>query len=459
MSHQAVILAAGKGTRMKSDLAKVMHPVLGRPLIGWVTEGALEAGAERVVVIVGHQRESVESYLHERFGERVAFAVQDEQLGTGHAVWCAREFLQDDAPERTIILSGDVPNLLPATIAAFVKNVGDSDLGVMTAILDEPAKYGRIKRSASGSRVTGIVEWADASDAEREIREINAGVYVVDTDFLRDELEALCTGPANTAQGEYYLTDLVAVAAENGQATAWILDDVDQVQGVNTRAHLAEAMRWRRGLVNQRWMEAGVTMLDPATTYVDADVQLGEDVTLHPSVELRGATRVGARTVIEQSCTIVDTTIGDDVHVKPFCHFEEARVEDGAIMGSFCHLRPGADIGPDCHVGNFVEVKKTRMDQGAKANHHSYLGDGHVGARSNVGAGTIFCNYDGTNKHRTVLGEGVFIGSNSALVAPVTIGDGAYVAAGSVVTEDVPAKALAVARGRQRNVDGWADRE
>lgn len=457
MNYQAVILAAGKGTRMKSDRAKVMHEILGRPLVDWVTQAALDAGAERVVVIVGHQRETVQAWMKERFGDRVVFAVQDEQKGTGHAVHCASEFLGDGAPERTIILSGDVPNVLPETIQKFVSDVGDAKLGVMSAILRSPGKYGRIKRR--GERVAGIIEWADASDEEREIREINAGIYVVDTPFLRAELEQLCSRPPDTAQGEYYLTDLVAVAAEDGEARAWILGDVPQMQGVNTRAHLAAATRWRRNVMNERWMEDGVTMLDPATTYIDASVELAEDVVLHPNVELRGRTRIGPRTVIESSCVIVDTDVGPDVHVKPFCHFEEARIERGAIMGSFCHLRPGADIGEACHVGNFVEVKKTRLEKGAKANHHSYLGDGHVGERTNIGAGTIFCNYDGEKKHRTTLGDDVFIGSNTAIVAPVRVESGAYVAAGSVLTDDVPSGALAVARGRQRNIENWVDRK
>ena len=438
---------------MKSERAKVMHEILGRPMIDWVVQSALDAGASRAVVIVGHQREIVQDWLSSRFGERVVFAVQQEQHGTGHAVWCSREFLGEDAPERTIILSGDVPNMRAETIRRFVRDVGEARLGVMTAILDEPGKYGRILRR--GERVAGIVEWADATEDEREIREINTGFYVADTDFLFEELDALCSKPPDTAQGEWYLTDLVGIAAENGDAFAWVLGDVEQMQGVNTRAHLAAAAAYTRRHVNEAWMERGVTMLDPATTYVDATVELAEDVVLHPNVQLLGTTKIGARTLVESSCVISNTEIAADVHVKPFCHFEDARIETGAILGPFCHLRPAADIGPECHVGNFVEVKKTRMDRGAKANHHSYLGDGHVGAGSNIGAGTIFCNYDGKNKNRTEIGENVFIGSNSALVAPVRVEDGAYVAAGSTVTEDVPKGALGIARGRQRNVEGW----
>ena len=348
---------------MKSDVAKVMHRVLGRPMIQWVVQSALDAGATRVVVIVGHQREVVQDWLTSKFGDRVQFAVQAEQRGTGHAVWCAREFLSDEAPSRTIILSGDVPNMQAQTIKEFVERVGGASVGVMTAVLDDPARYGRIVRR--GERVAGIVEYADATDDQREIREINSGIYVADTKFLREELEAICSRPPETAQNEWYLTDIVGVAAEAGEAAAWILGDVPQMQGVNTRAHLAQAAAWRRERVNEAWMEAGVTMIDPCATYIDADVSLSEGVILHPGVQLLGATVVGEGTVVENSSVIENTTIGADVRVKPFCHFEDARVEDGAQMGPMCHLRPGADIGADCHVGNFVELKKTRLGPGS----------------------------------------------------------------------------------------------
>lgn len=453
MTYQAVIMAAGKGTRLQSDLSKVMHEILGRPMIDWVVQAALDSGCERVTVIVGHQRDVVQAFLADKFGERVRFAVQDPQLGTGHAVWCAADALRG-GPERTLILSGDVPNMQPETLRNFCDASTGWTLSVMTAVLEDAATYGRIVRD--GAQVEAIVEWADASEAQRALREINTGFYVADTDFLLAELETLCAGETDNAQGEYYLTDLVAVAADREEATAWILDDIDQMQGVNTRVQLASATSWARERINHRWMTDGVTMLDPATTYIDSTVTLGTDVVLHPGVELRGDTQIGEHTRVGNSCVIENSDIGASVTLLPFCHLESARVESDASLGPMCHLRPGADIGPGAKVGNFVEVKKSRLDAGAKAGHHSYIGDGHVGAGANIGAGTIFCNYDGEKKHKTTLGKGVFIGSNSALVAPVNIGDGAYVAAGSVVTADVPADALAVARGRQKNIEGWA---
>ncbi len=453
MSTQAVIMAAGKGTRMKSDRSKVMHEVAGRPMIEWVAKAALDAGCDNLVVIVGHQREVVQEHLTRQFGDRVAFAVQDPQLGTGHAVFCAVPALRDGA-SRTLILSGDVPNMQPETIRAFVAAAQGSTLSVMTAVLADAARYGRIVRD--GETLRAIVEHADASPEVRAIREINTGFYVADTEFLCTELAKLCAGPADNAQGEYYLTDLVAVAAAAGAATAWVLDDVAQMQGVNTRTQLAEATAWCRTRINDAWMDAGVTMLDPRHTYIDADVQLAADVLLHPGVQLIGATTIGEGTTVGNGCVIEDSHVAQDVTILPFCHFEQAHVENGARIGPMCHLRPGADIGPQCHVGNFVEVKNSRLDVGAKANHHSYIGDGHIGARANIGAGTIFCNYDGYRKHRTTVGAGAFVGSNSALVAPVSVGENAYVAAGSVVTGDVPKDGLAVARGRQRNIEGWA---
>lgn len=453
MSNQAVIMAAGKGTRMKSERSKVMHEVAGRPMIEWVARAALDAGCESVVAIVGHQRDVVRAHLERRFGDRVAFAVQEPQLGTGHAVFCAVPELEGRA-DRTLILSGDVPNMQPATLEAFLAASDRWTLSVMTAVLEDAARYGRIVRDADN--VCAIVEYADATPPQRAIREINTGFYVVDTTFLCAELQKLCAGTADNAQGEFYLTDLVAVAAERGEATAWVLDDIEQMQGVNTRAQLAAAAAWRRTRINRDWMEAGVTMVDPATTYVDADVELAPDVVLHPGVQLLGNTRIAEGTTVASSCVVEDSELGAAVELLPFCHLEQARVETGARLGPMCHLRPGADIGEGCHVGNFVEVKKSRLDAGAKANHHSYIGDGHVGAGANIGAGTIFCNYDGYRKHRTVVGAGAFIGSNSALVAPVTVGDNAYVAAGSVLTGDVPEDALGVARGRQRNIADWA---
>ena len=459
MKVQAVILAAGKGTRMKSSTIKVLHEVVGRTLIDRVVDAAMGAGASDVTVVLGHDRAQVEDALDAREdADQITIAEQAEQLGTGHAVWCARDALQGGA-SHTLILYGDVPNLAPETLRAFVEDViaGEATLGVMTAVLEDAGHYGRIVRDEDGA-VTGIVEYKDASDEERAIREINTGMYVVETAFLLRELDALCSKPADNAQNEYYLTDLVARAASAGGAQGWIIEDVGEIQGVNTRADLARAARFARHKVNAHWMAEGVTLIDPGTTYIEESVTLEPDVEIHPNVHLRGETHVARDAVIEPNCVLTDATIGAGAHIKPGTTATQAKVGAGSAIGPMAHLRPGADIGAECKVGNFVEVKKTRLEDGAKAGHLTYLGDAHVGAKANIGAGTITCNYDGEHKHRTTIGAGAFIGSNTALVAPVTVADGAYVGAGSTITDEVPEGALGVARGRQKNIEGWVAR-
>ena len=459
MSFQAVILAAGKGTRMRSETIKVLHEVLGRAMIDRVIVAARGAGAEAVTVVLGHDRAQVEAALEARpDADRLRVAEQAEQLGTGHAVWCAREALSG-GPDHTMILYGDVPNLSAEALASFweAAQAHEGPLAVMTAELDDPAGYGRMVRDEAGELV-GIVEHADATEAQRALSEINTGIYLVETGFLLTELEQLCAGAADNAQGEYYLTDLVARAAEANGALGWVLEDPAQIQGVNTRADLARAQAHALKRVRQRWLDAGVTMLDPSTTYIDEAVELAPDVVLWPNVHLRGDSRIARGAIIESNCVLKSSEVGPDTHLKAGCYLNQARVEGGAAIGPMAHLRPGADIGPGCKVGNFVEVKKTRLEEGAKASHLTYLGDAHVGAGANIGAGTITCNYDGDSKHQTRIGAGAFIGSNTALVAPVTIQDGAYVGAGSTITNEVPAGALGVARGRQRNIEGWVER-
>lgn len=447
---QAVILAAGKGTRMKSSKSKVLHEVAGQPIIDWVVRCALDAGATRVVAILGYQSESIEKHLREEFGNLISFAYQHEQLGTGHAVHCALDELVGYA-SRTVILSGDVPNLRPETLAAFLL-ASEENPGLISSILEDPKHYGRIVRDENG-KVKSIVEYKDATQEERKIKEINAGFYVFDTQKMQKALNNLLENEPQNAQGEYYLTDLVSAL---GPCKGWILPDSKEMEGVNNRVDLADAEKFARHAINKKWMEKGVTIIDPMATYIEANVKIEEDVTLEPGVFLKGNTLIGKNTYISSGTIIENTTIGEGVTVLPYCHFEDSRIENSANLGPFVHLRPGADIGPECKVGNFVEIKKVRLDRGAKANHHSYLGDGHVGEKSNIGAGTIFCNYDGKKKHFTRLGKGVFIGSNSALVAPLNIGDGAYVGAGSTITKDIPSKALAVGRGRQKNIEDWA---
>lgn len=449
---QSVILAAGKGTRMKSKKSKILHEVAGRPIIDWVVRCALDAGSTRVVTILGHQSEVIEAHLKKTFGELVSFAYQHEQLGTGHAVFCALDELAG-YESKTLILSGDVPNLSSQTLSAFLLATEDTS-GLITSVLDDAKQYGRIVRSDAG--VESIVEYKDATEEQRKIKEINAGFYAFETSEMDRALRTLLETPPTNAQGEYYLTDLVSMV---GPCVGWELSNAQEMEGVNNRVDLAEAEKFAQRRINKYWMLEGVTFLDPETTYVGADVKLAADVTLSPNVVLKGNTSIDSDTNIATGSIIENTTIGKSVEILPCCHFEDSKIDDHATIGPFVHLRPGADIGPECKVGNFVEIKKVRLDRGAKANHHSYLGDGHVGEKTNIGAGTIFCNYDGKNKNFITLGKGVFIGSNSAIVAPVKIGDNAYVGAGSTITSDVPEDSLAVARSRQKNIEGWARRK
>jgi bifunctional UDP-N-acetylglucosamine pyrophosphorylase/glucosamine-1-phosphate N-acetyltransferase len=459
-SFQAVIMAAGKGTRLKSEQPKVLHEVLGKPMVAYAVDAALEAGAERVVVVLGYGREQVQSWLEEhRDSERIKFAVQENQLGTAHAVYAARDYF-DAAPEYTAILSGDVPNMNAEALGDFVTKTANSmyPLGMMTAKLDDPAHYGRVLRNPDGE-VTGVIEYKDATEKQRQVDEINAGFYAVETEFLARYLPEICEGPADNAQGEYYLTDLIAVAANHAGVHGWIIDDIGLIQGVNTRRDLAEATRFAQKRINQKWMDEGVTFIDPDATYIEPDVQLGTDVTLYPGVHLKGQTRIGSGTVVENGSVITDCQLAANVHVKANCYLTLARVDSGTALGPFAHLRPGSDIGKDCKVGNFVEVKKSKFEDGVKAGHLSYLGDAHLGKGTNVGAGTITCNYDGKKKHRTEVGEGSFIGSNTAIVAPAKLGKKAYIGAGSVITDEVPDESLAIARGRQKNFDGWVRKQ
>jgi bifunctional UDP-N-acetylglucosamine pyrophosphorylase/glucosamine-1-phosphate N-acetyltransferase len=460
-SCQALVLAAGKGTRMRSSTIKVLHPMLGRTLIDWVVSSALEAGIEAVTIVVGHDREHVQAHLSSGpYASSVTFAEQLEQLGTGHAVWSARDALLAAGSDYTLVLSGDVPNLSAETLTSFLGAARQANVPVamITARLDEPARYGRIVRADSGE-VTAIVEAADATPEQLAIQEINAGIYLMRTNFMLRELDALCTGTAQNAQGEFYLTDLIAAASGQGGVLGWVIDEVEETQGVNTRQDLAHATEFARARIVDRWMLAGVTCMAPGQVFIGPEVKLGQDVTLYPGVHLEGRTLVGEGSVIEPGCVVRDAEIGAHCMIKASCYLQEARLEEHVTIGPFAHLRPGADLGPYSKVGNFVEIKKTRLEEGAKASHLSYLGDAHVGARANIGAGTITCNYDGVNKHRTEIGEGAFIGSNTSLVAPIKIGDGAFVAAGSTLTNEVPSRSLGVARGRQRVIEGWADRK
>jgi bifunctional UDP-N-acetylglucosamine pyrophosphorylase/glucosamine-1-phosphate N-acetyltransferase len=461
-SAQGVILAAGKGTRMVSERPKVLHEVLGRPMIGRVVDTAFDAGLQRVIVVVGYGADEVKSWLRDDLTadrlDRMHFVEQTDQLGTGHAVLQAEPFLESDAPEFTAVLSGDAPLMRARELNAFVSasTRAHRPLALMTARLDDPTGYGRVVRDDDGE-VRRIVEQADANGTQLAINEVNTGFYVGETTFFEDALPELCSGEIDNAQGEYYLTDLIERAAEERGVFGWAIDDPAWTTGVNTRADLAEATATAREHVNHYWLDRGVTFIDPSSTCVETTVELDKDVVLHPNVELRGETRVESGTVVERGSVVHDTHLGPDIHCKANCYLEDAVVGAGTQLGPFAHLRPGADIGQDCKVGNYVEVKKATLEDGVKAGHLTYIGDAHLGEQTNVGAGTITCNYDGQTKQQTDVGREAFIGSNASLVAPVDIGDGAYIGAGSTITQDVPDRALAVGRGRQRNIENWAE--
>lgn len=450
----AVVLCAGKGTRMKSDTAKVLQPLLGRPMAWYPIRLAFELEARNVVAVVGHQAETVKGSLSKLFdGMQLSFALQAQQRGTGDAVNAAREALHGFRGA-VMILYGDVPLLHASTMKTLVDAYthSKSKLAMISCRPPDPKGYGRVLRDASG-KVTGIVEDKDATPEQKAISEINAGIYIADSEFLWDALSKL--EPKN-AQGELYLTDIVTAAAKLGPVTV-IETDAAEVEGVNDKSELAARARVLQHRVNRRHMLAGVTLLHPESTFIDDTVEIGPDTTIGPFVTLGAGCEIGAGVTIGQGCVINNTTIGDGTEVKPYSVLDDAQVDPKCVIGPFARCRPGTHLEEGVHVGNFVETKKAHLGKGTKANHLTYLGDAEVGAGCNIGAGTITCNYDGVNKLTTTLGNGVFIGSDTQLVAPVKVGDGAFVAAGSTITEDVPKDALALSRTKQVNKDGWAE--
>jgi bifunctional UDP-N-acetylglucosamine pyrophosphorylase / glucosamine-1-phosphate N-acetyltransferase len=447
----AVVLCAGKGTRMKSETAKVLHPVLGQPLAAWPIARALELGCAPVVAVVGHQAPEVQAALERRFpGAPLRFVTQARQDGTADAVRTGLAALAG-ASGPLLVLYGDTPLLqtgtLQSLIAAF--RAARGQLALLTTEVADPTGYGRILR-VSG-RLTGVVEERDCTADQRDIHEVNAGVYLFDAAFLRKGLAALT--PAN-AQGELYLTDLVALAAREGEVAS-VRADFQDTRGVNDRADLAACARVLRARVNAGHMAAGVTLLDPETTYIEAAVAIAPDVLIEPGASLRGRTRVATGVTVGQGTVLIDSEVGEGTTVLPYSVMNEARVGRRCVIGPFARLRPGSELGEGVEIGNFAETKKVQIGDGTKAHHHCYLGDASIGARVNVGAGTITCNYDGFQKHRTEIGDGVFIGSDSQLVAPVKVGEGSYVGAGTTVTEDVPSDTLVFARAPRVDKPGW----
>jgi bifunctional UDP-N-acetylglucosamine pyrophosphorylase / glucosamine-1-phosphate N-acetyltransferase len=448
-----VVLAAGKGTRMKCARPKVLHQLAGDTLIGHVLRAARSLAPETLTLVVGHQAEDLRAALGE---DGLQYALQEPQLGTGHAVLQVEPLLAGRSGTM-VLLSGDVPLLRAATLERLVRHHAETGAvaTVLTACLERPYGYGRVVRQ--DGRIIRIVEERDASAEQRKVKEINSGIYALAIEPLFDALRAIATG---NSQGEYYLPDLVPIYRKRGRLVETVLvEDPAEVRGVNSQGELAELGAIVRETRNAELMAAGVTIVDPATAFVGVDVEVGPDTVIHPNVYLEGRTRIGSACEIHAGSRIVDSLVGDGAVVKNYCVIESSEVGPRAAVGPFAHLRPGSVLGEDTRIGNFVELKKTTMGAGSKANHLAYLGDATIGAKVNVGAGTITCNYDGTAKHPTTIEDDVFIGSDSQLIAPVTVGRGAYVAAGSSITDDVPAGSLAIARGRQVNKEGWAVRK
>jgi bifunctional UDP-N-acetylglucosamine pyrophosphorylase/glucosamine-1-phosphate N-acetyltransferase len=452
MKTAYLVLAAGLGKRMSSPLPKVLHRICGTTMLESVLSTVRKLRPDRTVIVAGSHIGAIKETLGT---EGLSYVLQKEAKGTGHAVLCARPALKD-FHGTVVVLNGDTPLVDHETIKKFLRfHARDGNaLSVLSFTAKDPAGYGRIVRDGSG-KVSAIIEERDADPGQKKICEINSGVYA-----LTDEaLSLLDTIRMNRAKGEYYLTDIVAEASKRGVKTsAYCIGAEDEFMGVNTREELGRASLLMRKRIVKKWSERGVTFLDADSVFVHAGVSIGKDATIYPNVYLEGHTKVGRETTIFPNVRIVDSEIGAGAVIKDSTVIEDSIVKSGASVGPFAHLRPGSEVGAGARVGNFVELKKAVIGKGSKASHLSYLGDALIGKGVNIGAGTITCNYDGVKKHRTVLGDGVFVGSDAQFVAPVKVGRGAYIGAGSTITADVPPGALAVGRAKQKNIHGWADR-
>ncbi|MGL4268426.1 MAG: bifunctional UDP-N-acetylglucosamine diphosphorylase/glucosamine-1-phosphate N-acetyltransferase GlmU [Plesiomonas sp.] len=441
-----VILAAGKGTRMHSDLPKVLHPIAGKPMVSHVIDTARSIGAENIHLIYGHGGDQLQARLT---GDDLNWVIQAEQLGTGHAMQQAAPHFADD--EVILMLYGDVPLISANTLKRLLQAKPVDGIGLLTAKLDNPAGYGRIVRE--NGKVAGIIEHKDASAEQLAIREVNTGILVADGKNLKRWLANLTN---NNAKGEYYMTDVIAMAyAEQHEIVAVHPNHFYEVEGVNNRQQLARLERIYQGEQADRLLQDGVMLLDPARFDLRGDVQYGRDVVIDTNVILEGHVVLGNRVHIGTGCVLKNCTVADDTEIKPYSLIEEAEVGNACSVGPFGRLRPGAVMQDNSHVGNFVEMKKAVLGQGSKANHLTYLGDAVIGERVNIGAGTITCNYDGVNKFQTTIGNDVFVGSDTQLVAPVTIADGATIGAGSTITKDVAQGELVISRVAQRHISNW----
>ncbi len=445
----AVVLAAGQGTRMKSQKHKLLHPVCGRPIIDWILGVLFEIGVEKTVVVVGHRADQIQEHV----GDQVTYAFQEEQLGTAHAVMQVEPIL-GDKEGFTLVLNGDHPLFRSETFAQLIASHQNSNAAatVMSAQLENPFGYGRIIRGQDGS-VSRIVEQKDANEEEQAVCEINTGAFCFDNQKLFFALKHVQN---DNAQGEYYLPDVIKVLKGEGERIeAFVLDDSTEAMGVNNRIQLAEAQQVMSRRILEKHMLEGVTIIDPDQTYVDADVTIGPDTVIYPGTYLKGETKIGSGCLIGPGADLRDVIVGDDVTIR-YSVIEESKLEEKITVGPYSYIRPQTYLGAETRVGSFVEMKNTHMRRSSKAAHLAYIGDADVGEGVNISCGAITVNYDGVNKHRTVIGDGAFIGCNTNLVAPVTVEDGAYIAAGSTITRDVPAGDLAIARQRQVNKPGYA---
>ncbi|MEK4090232.1 MULTISPECIES: bifunctional UDP-N-acetylglucosamine diphosphorylase/glucosamine-1-phosphate N-acetyltransferase GlmU [unclassified Viridibacillus] len=444
----AVILAAGQGTRMKSKLYKVLHPVCGKPMVEHVVDHIQTLDVERIVTIVGYGAEKVK----EQLGEKSEYVLQAEQLGTAHAVQQVEPIL-GDLEGTTIVICGDTPLIRPETMKALFEHheSNHAKATILTAIAEDPTGYGRILRSTD-QQVAQIVEQKDATPEQRQVKEINTGTYCFDNKAL---FAALKLVKNDNAQGEYYLPDVIEILQKQGEVVAaYVTENFAETLGVNDRFALSQAEETMRARINEQHMRNGVTIINPSNTYISVDAQIGRDTVIQPGVIIEGASSIGEDCIIGPNSHIQNSRIGNRTTVHSSVVRESVIGEDTAV-GPFAHIRPDSDLGDRVKIGNFVEVKKTKIDNGSKVSHLSYLGDAEVGTEVNIGCGTITVNYDGKNKFKTVIEDNAFVGCNSNLVAPVTVGKGSYVAAGSTITKDIPADALAIARSRQENKDNY----
>jgi len=450
MNLAIVVLAAGMGKRMKSDIPKVLHPVLGRPMLSYVLDVVESLSPKRIVVVVGHGAEDVKKVSDSK---KITYVTQSKQLGTGHAVNCAKSALES-FKGNILILNGDFPLITTSSLKKFINDheKKKADLSILTALIDDSHGYGRIKRDQNGD-VIGIIEEKDASREERFIDEINSGTYCVKSSFLWNALKKI---NSRNKQSEYYLTDIVALAHKDSlKVNGMLVSDSEEVMGVNDRSELSyveSVLKWR---TNERLMRSGVTLIDPENTYISPEVRIGRDTTIYPNTHIYGKTQIGRNCIIGPSTWIEGSKFGNGVTVKSSCYITSATIKNDVSVGPFTHIRPEAQIMDGAKIGNFVEIKKSKIGQGSKVSHLSYVGDTVMGKDVNIGAGTITCNYDGYEKHKTVIEDNVFIGSDTMLVAPIKVGKGATTGAGSTISKDVPQGSLAIGRARQTNIKDW----